>query len=248
VTSPLPTLLLVDEVRWFRELGESFLSQSGRVLSCSSAVEALRIARRERPHVIITALELRDPDGSALCREVRNDPDIGTIPVVIVAGNEQVGSRARAIRAGASDVIARPVSRVVLVEAIRRLIRFEAPRERPRASLCVPVRVEASGVPGILLNLSPRGAFVEMEVPLPHGRDLTLAFSLPDSGARLRVTARVVWTRVASENVEGSRARGGTGRGQGLRFTALDPGVERSLAAFVAEGSRGPAAVLWGAP
>ena len=53
-----PTLLVVDEIRWFRELGESFLARTGRVISCSSTDRALEIAREERPDVVITDLDM----------------------------------------------------------------------------------------------------------------------------------------------------------------------------------------------
>lgn len=217
-------LLLVDEVRWFRELGESFLARSGRVVSCSSAAEALRIARRERPAAIITALELHGRDGAALCRDIRLDPRLARTPVIVVIDSHEAAAHARAIRAGASDVITRPLSHVALVGAIRRLTRFERPRGRPRVALAVPVQIEPGGHTGRICNLSRGGAFIETESPLPHGQHLQIEFRLPGAAAALQLTARVVWTRFASP----SRSPG-----QGIRFEGVDRAGLATLEQFV---------------
>ena len=238
MSASLRTLLLVDEVRWFRELGEHFLARSGRVLSCGNATEALRIARRERPAAIVTALELRGRDGAALCRDVRRDPCLATTPVVIVIGSREAAAHARAIRAGASDVLSPPLSRVALVDAIRRQTRFVRLEGRPRVALTAPVEVEPGGATGWLRNVSRGGAFLETSAPLPHGCDWLLRFRLPGAAAPLQLTARVVWTRVGPRQVPA---------GQGVRFVAVDRAGLEALDAFLAARALQPAEPAVGA-
>jgi uncharacterized protein (TIGR02266 family) len=218
-----PTLLVVDEIRWFRELGESFLARSGRVISCGSADQALEIARRERPDVVITDLAMPGRDGVELCSAIRRDPLLADTPVVIVMGTRDPADHARAIRAGATDVLAKPLSRLALIESVARLTRFDEPRGRPRVDVAIPIKVAQHDQPGTLRNLSRGGAFLETATALPGRREVELEFQLPDEGRTVRPTAQVVWTRPTS----------GGGVGQGVRFLSLDRASLHALEQFV---------------
>ena len=218
-----PTLLVVDEIRWFRELGESFLARTGRVISCSSTDRALEIAREERPDVVITDLDMPGRDGVELCTAIRQDPLLAWTPVVVVTGRNDPSDHARAIRAGATDVLAKPITRVALIESISRLTRFDKPQGRPRIDVDAPVRVEPSDEWGTIRNLSRGGAFIETPTPLPGRREIGLEFQLPETRRSVRTTAQVVWTRPT----RGGRA------GQGMRFLSLDRSSIRALEEFV---------------
>jgi uncharacterized protein (TIGR02266 family) len=219
-----PTLLVVDEIRWFRELGESFLARSGRVISCGSSDQALEIARRERPDVVITDLDMPDRDGVELCSAIRSDPVLAYTPVVIVTGSRDPADHARAIRAGATDVLAKPLTRIALIESVARLTRFQEPQGRPRVDLAMPVKIDGADVWGTLRNLSRGGAFLETPAPLPSRGEVALEFQLPDAPRAVRSTAQVVWTRPA-------RSRGAVG--QGVRFLSLDRESIHALEQFV---------------
>jgi PAS domain S-box-containing protein len=60
-------------------------SRNHRVLKSRSGVEALEVARREAPHVIVSDVLLPKLDGFALCRRVREDPLLHHLPVLILS-------------------------------------------------------------------------------------------------------------------------------------------------------------------
>jgi CheY-like chemotaxis protein len=229
------TILLVDETEWFRDLGTLFLARSGRVLTCGSAEEALELARRERPDMVITDLDMPGRDGADLCVAIRRDPLLAYTPVVVVIGSHRPEDHSRAIRAGATDILTKPLARAALLDSVRRLTGFERPQGRPRIRVAAPVRLDVDGTQrwGTLRNLSRAGAFVELPEPLPGGREVSLSFKIPGSARSIAPTAQVVWSRRAQASAPGA--------GHGLRFMAVDRHSIEALDEFVSERAPHPA-------
>jgi DNA-binding response OmpR family regulator len=172
-----------------------------------------------------------------VCREIRSAPASAGTAVVVLAGGD-AEEHARAVRAGASDVLAKPISRLALVESVQRFLCDGWPRGLPRAPLDAPVQVRAAGASrwATARNVSRGGMFLEGEsLPADPG-ELALEFALPDGPRRLAPTAQVVWRR----SPRGDRP------GAGVRFVALDRESAHRLDAFVHEHSapaEGPAAL-----
>lgn len=221
-------ILIVDDAPMFRELESLFLARSGRVVTASDAEEALAVARRDRPDVIVTDLSMPGMDGDELCARVKADPDLGRTPVIVVTGGAQPEEHERAVRAGADDVLEKPVSRVTLIQAVNHFLRL-ASRGLVRVPLETDVRLsEPSGSSswGWARNVSRGGIFVEHERPLEPATEVALEFQVPESRESLAPTARVVWRRLASTS----------GRpGMGLQFLKLDREHARLLEDYVYE-------------
>jgi uncharacterized protein (TIGR02266 family) len=223
----------------FRELGTVFLSRYGRVRTASRGVEALSIARRERPDVAVVDLHLPDLDGASVCRALREDPATRDMVVVLVGGRS-AEDHARAIRAGASDVLTKPLSRVTLVESVGRFVGTDNPRGLPRVELEEPLSVRVGGTRrGRVRNLSRGGVFIETDWSPSAGEEIAVEFELPEGLAAVSSTARLVWQREGNDLPEGI----------GMRFVALDRETARNLDAFVHERyvpPTGPSAAVGG--
>jgi uncharacterized protein (TIGR02266 family) len=221
-------ILIVDDSPMFRDLETLFLARSGRVLTASDGGEALVAARRERPDVVVTDLSMPGMGGDDLCRHLKSDPDLRKIPVIIVTtGADDGEEHARAVRAGADDVIEKPVSRVTLIQAVNHFLRL-AIRGLVRVTLETDVRIgfvdhEAWGWSR---NVSRGGMFVEADASMEPDTELRLRFSLPDRPAALAPTAKVVWRRPASTTLR---------PGMGLQFLRLDSSAAQQIDAYVYE-------------
>jgi uncharacterized protein (TIGR02266 family) len=229
---PTPTILVVDDVPMFRELGSLFLARCGRVITASSAREALALAARERPAVIVLDAHLPDLPGEEVCLLLKRaapagGPGASEVPVVVVTGTGSAEEHEAAIRAGADDVLSKPLSRAVLVEAVQRFTRFPVPRGLPRVSVVTPVRILRGDAEawGTARNLSRGGMFVECDEALAPDQEIAVQFRLPGSPDDFRPTARVVWRREA----QGGRS------GVGLRFLSLGAPAARELDDYVRE-------------
>jgi uncharacterized protein (TIGR02266 family) len=222
---PSPTILVVDDVPLFRELGCLFLARCGRVITAASGREALALASRERPAVVVLDAHLPDLSSEEVCRLLKRPPE--GPPIVVVTGSGSAAEHAAAIRAGADDVLAKPLSRLALVETVQRFTRFPVPRGLPRVTMVAAVRILRSDgeVWGTARNLSRGGMFVECDLRIPEEQELDLEFHLPGADRPIRQTAQVVWSRPAN----GQRS------GFGVRFLSLDSLAARSLDEYVHE-------------
>jgi uncharacterized protein (TIGR02266 family) len=221
-------ILVVDDTAMFRELESIFLARFGVVITANSGEKALSMARREQPAVIVSDLHMRGMDGDTLCRHIRTDAALRDTPVIIVISGENARDRARAVRSGADDIVAKPVSRMNLVEAVSRFLR--APRQAglSRVNLETHVRIRSHGAEawGRSLNVSRGGIFVAADDIIPTETEVEIEFQLPETSAPMSSTARVAW----------ARDRSTTGpAGMGLQFLALGREVSRRIESFVYE-------------
>lgn len=221
------TILVVDDAPLLRELGAIFLGRAGRVLTAASAEEALGVARLEQPDLVVADLGMPGVDGASLCRALKDDPLLGGTPIVLLVATGDAAEYERAIRAGADDVLPKPLDRVLLLDTARRLL-SDVPRGLPRVALAQPVQMktERTSWDGLARNLSRGGVFVESLRLVEPATEVELTMRLPETRDWLASTAQVIWTRPAVlRRVPG----------MGLRFLALDGSAARVLSEWVEE-------------
>jgi CheY-like chemotaxis protein len=89
------------------------------VLDARDGIEALSIARTERPDLILCDLHLPRLDGPGLCRELRADPRLRNTPVIMIIGNRDPESLRLCDEAGARDILTRPIRPRELHDAVQ---------------------------------------------------------------------------------------------------------------------------------
>lgn len=223
---PRHTILVVDDAPLLRELGALFLARAGRVITAASGEEALAVARLEQPDLIVADVRMPGIDGATLCRALKQDPILGAPRIVLLAATGDADERERAVRAGADDVLPKPIDRVALLDSARRLL-SDAPRGLPRVAIQTPVQMRHQHEEwnGLARNLSRGGVFVESPRIVAPPVELELTMRLPESDALLASTAQVIWTHQPQGHYPG----------MGLRFLALDRYAARALAEWVEE-------------
>ncbi len=119
-------LVVEDDLHSF-ELMSAYLEEAGyRVVHAASGKEVLQTVRSIRPAIIILDIILPGKDGWEILRELKADPEINDIPVVItsVLADEETG-----FAMGAADYIVKPISRENLQTRLRRLWSAAAQRQ-----------------------------------------------------------------------------------------------------------------------
>jgi CheY-like chemotaxis protein len=221
-----PDVLVIESLALFREVEVHYLSRVADVRTAGNAAAAFAAVVEKRPALIVTALDLPDRPGDELVRDLRAHPRTSEVPVVVLTrgGPEE---HARAVRAGASDVLSLPLLHETLIHSVQRFVRAErAPSGLPRARLARPVRLwdREHSATGTLRNLSRGGCFVESAWLANEGHELNLDFDLPGFSGSLALSARLVWRRLRP---------GRQKSGAGFRFLELDGATSRALGHFV---------------
>ncbi|MEM7412852.1 MAG: TIGR02266 family protein [Myxococcota bacterium] len=225
---PRRTILVVDDAPMFREIETTFLRRTARVLTATDGTEALEIARAHRPDIIVSDLTMVAMDGDELCTRLRNDVDLRRTPTIIVTSGRSPEEHERAVRAGADDVLEKPLSRVTLLQAVNRFLRLTV-RGLDRVPLETEVCLRSSAGDETwawALNLSRGGMFVEADTALEPETELDVEFTLPASDETVHPSARVVWRRPPNAD---ARA------GMGLQFLKLGQDEARLIENYVYE-------------
>ncbi|MBE1549986.1 signal transduction histidine kinase [Mycobacterium sp. OAS707] len=119
VPADVPAILLVDDDRASLDLNSAYLDGSPtRVLRARDGVEALEMARKERPAAVILEVGLPRRDGWQVLADLKDDSGTATIPVIIAT---DVDDRARGLALGADAYLRKPIGRDELIEALKRV-------------------------------------------------------------------------------------------------------------------------------
>lgn len=221
---PKRKILVVDDAPMFREIESVFLGRYGNVITASDGGEALALARRERPDIVVTDLSMREMHGDELCRQIRLDPDLRRLPVVIVTGGG-ADEHERAVLSGADDVVEKPLHRTTLLHAVNRFLRITV-RGLVRVPIDAEVRLSTEDGEswGWARNISRGGMFVEAESLLEPDTQLAVEFLMPEHDVSVSPTARVVWRRPPAPELT---------PGMGLQFLKLDRDLAQWLDEYV---------------
>ena len=86
---------------------------------CSNPLEALAIAKKVLPTVILQDLVMPAVSGLDLVRQYRADPVTKNIPVIVLSTKEEATVKSDAFRAGANDYLVKLPDRIELIARIR---------------------------------------------------------------------------------------------------------------------------------
>ena len=235
------TVLVVDDVPYMLELASLFLARTARVITASNGSQALELARRRRPDLIVSDYQMPGMSGADLCRAAAVDPRLCSTPFIMLVNGSRGSERGAAIRAGAADVLAKPLSRLSLIESVSRQLGGARFRSLPRVELEIPVRVTASTREeiGVVRNVSRGGIFLETPCELADQTEVDLRFRLPGSPHLLAASAQVIWRKPEAQ-ASGAKlpdvaTRPLSAHGFGLRFLDIDRAGIRTLDDFVFE-------------
>ena len=118
--APRPSILIVDADADTRALYRAiFPSHLYNVEESDDGAIALGRAIARRPDLVITETHLSRIDGFSLCRMLRADPLTRSVPIVVVTSAASQGDGARALQAGASQVLVKPCDPADVASAAR---------------------------------------------------------------------------------------------------------------------------------
>lgn len=114
------TILVVDDAPPNVKLLRLILGAAGyRVLDAYSGAEALEIMRRDRPDAMLLDVRMPGMTGYDVCRQIREDPEFATLPVIMVTALSLAEERIMGIEAGATDFISKPFNKKELLARVR---------------------------------------------------------------------------------------------------------------------------------
>lgn len=227
------TILLVDDVQFFLNQEKTFFDRGEfNLLLAKSGIEALDITRREKPDLIFMDLFMPEMDGDACCYEIKSDPELRHIPIIMVTGGENEADFERCWQAGCDDIVVKPINKIYFVAVTRRFLQLTF-RKIPRFSARIRIQFQKGSEPGQILtdysvNLSTGGVFIETENILPLDTILHVEFMLPVHDKAIKCMSRVAWVN-QPENRQHQNLPGG----MGLQFLNLSWDEMQAIRQFI---------------
>jgi two-component system cell cycle response regulator len=103
-------VLVVEDNKASSDLMAYLLRAAGnRVLTCTDGADAIAIAGRDHPRVIVMDLQLEHMSGLEAAAVLGADAELRAIPRVAVTAYAMVGDRDRVLKAGFNGYIAKPI-------------------------------------------------------------------------------------------------------------------------------------------
>ena len=111
--------LVVDDSRAIREAMTSMLGREGWIVDVAEdGARALQMTRQLRYDLVVTDLEMPELSGFELIAHLRKDERFKTTPIVIITSRANPEHRRRARELGVRALVAKPITRRKLLEAL----------------------------------------------------------------------------------------------------------------------------------
>jgi CheY-like chemotaxis protein len=194
-------ILLVDDVRLLLEIQKRFLASSQvQVLTAGDGEEALEVARREHPDLIIMDKYMPKMDGLVCCVAIKADPAIAHIPVIMSTNAAQKDDMEAYIRAGCSGILSKPIEAKTFLNMINSFIP-EIDRRAHRVPHSQEMEILSDGdvQDASSENISINGTFAVTDMNVSINDELSFSFLLPGCDTPMKVRGRVVWLKKGGE-------------------------------------------------
>jgi len=122
-------VVLVDDDSDIRRVAELRLRAAGfEVLSAADGEQGLELIRAERPRVVLLDLMMPKVHGFTVCQQVRNDPTLRGIRIIVTSAKAYPADMQKARSVGADDYLTKPYDLDVLVEKVRATLNSAGPK------------------------------------------------------------------------------------------------------------------------
>ena len=119
-------VLIVDDAPDLVTIAACVLRADGHeVLAAGNGREALELSVAERPDVVLLDVMMPGMDGIEVCRRLKADPQLRSIPVILVTAKTADDDIVRGLDAGADDYIAKPFRKEILAARVRSAVRVK---------------------------------------------------------------------------------------------------------------------------
>ena len=120
---PKRQVLVVDDVRDVTEMIALFLKHAGyEVATADSATTALRLANERAFDLVISDIGMPEMNGYELAESLRRRAEYNRIPIIAVTGYSEYDDRGRALQAGFSAQLTKPIDPTALLHLINELL------------------------------------------------------------------------------------------------------------------------------
>ena len=126
-----PRLLVVDDQPMNVDILCSRLAVYGyEILTAHHGDEAIALTMTHHPDLLLLDIMLPTRDGLAVCRQLKAEPSLPFLPIMMISAKTAVPDIIAGLEAGADDYLTKPVDHAVLVARVQAMLRLKAHHDR----------------------------------------------------------------------------------------------------------------------
>ena len=117
------TILVVEDHEDNRRILRDLLTSSGFVvIEATTGIEGVQLTKSHLPDLILMDIQLPGIDGYEATRQIKADPSLKDIPIIVVTSYALSGDAKKAFQAGCDGYIAKPYSPRELLRRIQKIL------------------------------------------------------------------------------------------------------------------------------
>ncbi|MGI6037716.1 MAG: response regulator [Limnochordia bacterium] len=168
-------ILVVDDEPHVCELIQLYLENNGcQVTLAHDGRQALELARRERPDLIVLDLMLPEIDGWEVCREIRKE---STVPIIMLSARSEDVDKILGLELGADDYLTKPFNPRELMARIRAVLRRTSNEDQQPD--------EIISIPGLTINSREHEVRLNEEVVNLTPKEFDLLWLMASNAGRV---------------------------------------------------------------
>ncbi len=128
-------LLVDDEVDILEFISYNLEKEGYKVYTAQNGAEAIKVAEKTLPDLIILDVMMPEMDGIAACEEIRRIPSLQHTMIAFLTARGEDYSQIAGFEAGADDYITKPIRPKVLVSRVKALLKRTSPVGAPTTTI-----------------------------------------------------------------------------------------------------------------
>lgn len=109
-----PRILIVDDEPLNLKVLKQVLQDDYRLSFAKNGMDALELVKKEKPRLILLDVMMPGMTGFEVCKQLKEDPDTQTIPVIFVTALAGEADESQGFKAGGVDYINKPISPAIV--------------------------------------------------------------------------------------------------------------------------------------
>lgn len=104
---------------------ERFKPYGLEILNAVNGAEALEIAKKEKPELVLLDIMMPDVSGYEVCQKIKDDPELANVYVIMVSAKTQQEDRKQAVHAGADEYVTKPYDIRLVRERVQAILNLK---------------------------------------------------------------------------------------------------------------------------
>lgn len=125
-TRPLLVMVVDDSVTVRKVTGRLLERHGMNVLTAKDGVDAMALLQEHRPDILLLDIEMPRMDGFEVATQIRHDPKLKDLPIIMITSRTGQKHRDRAMAIGVNDYLGKPYQESVLLQSIAQWSRRDA--------------------------------------------------------------------------------------------------------------------------